>query len=85
MRENQEMLNQNISQKEEFRVKLKKREIKIEKLEELIKERDRIMNDMKVKTEETQGKLNQLRLKMEGKLQEKEFKIIALKNQVQTL
>ena len=39
-------------------MKLKKREIKIEKLEELIKERDRIMNDVKVKTEETQGKLN---------------------------
>ena len=28
-------------------MKLKKREIKIEKLEELIKERDRIMNDVK--------------------------------------
>ena len=38
MRENQEMLSINISQKEEFRLKLKKRESKIEKLQGQVKE-----------------------------------------------
>ena len=57
MRENQEMLAVNIQQKEEFRLKLKKREVKIEKLEELARDKDRTINEMRSKAEEAQYKL----------------------------
>ncbi len=57
MRENQEMLAVNIQQKDEFRLKLKKREGKIEKLEELTRDKDRTINEMRTKAEEAQYKL----------------------------
>ena len=51
-------------------------------MEELVKEVERTNNELKLKLEESQGKVQEVRIKMEGKVQEKEFKVITLKNQV---
>ena len=40
----------------------------------------RVNAEMKLKLDESQSKMNKVRMKMEGKMQEKEFKVITLKN-----
>lgn len=41
---------------------------------------ERVNAELKVKFDESQSKMNEVRVKLEGKVQEKEFKVITLKN-----
>lgn len=85
LREKQEILDVNIRQKEAFRRKLKKREAKVEKYSLINQQLTKEKGELIVRMEDSQQKLISLRLKMESKVQEKEFKIITLKNQMKQM
>jgi predicted RNase H-like nuclease (RuvC/YqgF family) len=69
-----------MQQKEHFKRKLKKRETKIDKYKALNRQLEKDNAELKVKIEDMGEKMQSLRMKMEAKVQEKEFKIIILKN-----
>ena len=84
-KENQEMLGANMAQKDEFRRKLKKREAKIDKYKTLNKQLGRENTEMKLRLDDMQQKMINVRMKMESKVQEKEFKLMMIKNQMKQL
>ena len=74
-----------MAQKDEFRRKLKKREAKIDKYKTLNKQLGRENTEMKLRLDDMQQKMINLRMKMESKVQEKEFKLMMIKNQMKQL
>jgi chromosome segregation ATPase len=85
LKENRELSFQLAQAREEAKNKLKKREAKLEELRTQVRDLERQLNDMKSLKEEAEGKVLQLRMKTESRVQEKEFKIITLENQIQIM
>eukprot|EP00347_Sterkiella_histriomuscorum_P021891 403332405 len=81
-RENAEKAQRIQQEQQDFQRKLKKRESKISKLKSVNKVLEKEKLELRVKLDESRQKIQELRLKMESKLQEKEFKIISIKNQM---
>ncbi|CDW90563.1 UNKNOWN [Stylonychia lemnae] len=85
LRENQERAQRSQQEHQDYKRRLKKRDGKILKLKTYNQKLERELKEVRQKVIDYQNKLQDAKLKMEGKIQEREFKLISLKNQMKQL
>jgi hypothetical protein len=85
LRENQELTVELTRVREDLKVKLKKRDAKIERYKDRCSKGAREVNEERARREEAERRTQIAKVKAEARLQEKEFKIQGLKMQLRQM